>query len=75
MRFMVFGLVAMVSMPMVGCDGGDDGEETAACEEGTATCDGDFLVECVDGEEVETDCAADGMMCHEEMGHCMAMDM
>jgi len=57
---------------LAACDGGG-GEETTPCEEGSVSCDGDFLVECVDGEELETDCAADGMECHEEMGHCMDM--
>lgn len=55
---------------MVACGGGESEE---GCTDGEIFCDGDFLVECLDGEEVETDCAVDGMMCHEEMGHCMEM--
>jgi len=66
-------LAVGLTLGVAACDGGGDEETTEGCEEGSVSCDGDFLVECVDGEEVETDCAADGMMCHEEMGHCMTM--
>lgn len=50
-----------------------------ACgEDTTYTCtEAEVLQECdADGEncvDVE-DCAADGLMCHAEMGHCMAME-
>ena len=54
---------------LFGC--GEDTASTEACEEGAASCDGDVLVECVDGVEAETDCAAEGLTCHAEMGHCM----
>ncbi len=63
--------VVAVSALAIACDGGGSGEE--GCVEGDVSCDGDLLVECIDGEEVETDCAVDGMMCHAEMGHCMEM--
>ena len=47
-------------------------------EKVTYTCtDAEVLQECdANGEncvDVE-DCAAEGLMCHAEMGHCMAMD-
>ena len=50
-------------------------EEDLACTEGDVQCNGDILEEC-DGEGWTTaqDCAAEGMVCHEEMGHCMDMD-
>ena len=53
---------------LAGCSGG--------CEEEAFTCDGDVLMECVDGELVESeDCAASEMICH-AMGdgtdHCMS---
>ena len=46
------------------------------CTEAEFTCDGEVLMECVDGELVESeDCAADNMICH-AMGdgtdHCMS---
>ena len=44
------------------------------CEEAAMQCDGDVLQECgADGWEDLEDCAANGQMCHEEMGHCMDM--
>jgi hypothetical protein len=42
------------------------------CEGNEVFCDGDMLVECVDGARVETECAAEGQICHEEMLHCMS---
>jgi hypothetical protein len=68
MKFMTKMLV--LSALAIGCGGGGDEE---GCTEGEVYCDGDLLIECIDGAEVESDCAADGMMCHEEMGHCMEM--
>ena len=61
----MYGLI--LSM-LVGCGGG--------CEEEAFTCEGDVLMECVDGELVESeDCAASEMICH-AMGdgsdHCMS---
>ena len=58
-------------LPFVGggCSGGDD-----CPTEGEMRCDGDTLQECVDGRfEDDQDCAADGMMCMADMGHCMSM--
>ncbi len=52
---------------------GDKDDTGGECAAGTASCSGDVLTECVDGTVVETDCAADGMICH-DMGddsHCM----
>jgi len=49
------------------------GDKDDACEDGAKSCDGDVLQECVDGAWEETDCEADGMICH-DMGddsHCM----
>ena len=49
--------------------------ESSDCAENTFQCDGDVLMECTaDGLVESMDCAAEGMMCHEEMGHCMSMD-
>ena len=52
-----------------------------ACDDGDNDSDGDVLMECVDGELVESeDCAASEMICHAMGGgddHCMdegAMD-
>ncbi len=50
-----------------------------ACNnEPTYTCtDAEVLQECdANGENCVDfeDCAADGLMCHAEMGHCMAME-
>ncbi|MCP4918700.1 MAG: hypothetical protein GY913_17485 [Proteobacteria bacterium] len=43
------------------------------CTESEYSCDGTILNECVDGVWTESeDCADDGLMCHAEMGHCMA---
>lgn len=50
-------------------------DKDAECTEDEVACDGTIVQACVDGAWVDdTDCADDGMMCHEEMGHCMAMD-
>ncbi len=53
---------------------GDKDDTGAACTPG---CDGDVLTECEGGEAVETNCATDGMICHdlEEDSHCMMEDM
>ena len=49
--------------------------DSSDCAENTFECDGDVLMECTAEGLVESmDCAAEGMMCHEEMGHCMSMD-
>jgi hypothetical protein len=46
------------------------------CTEGAYQCaTGEILEMCTDGAWAEEeDCAALGLMCHAEMGHCMAMD-
>ena len=45
------------------------------CEEEAYQCDGDILQVCSDGAwEDDEDCGAQDLMCHAEMGHCMAMD-
>jgi hypothetical protein len=63
-------LVTMLAGLGAGC-----GDKAASCEEEAAhQCDGDVLQVCSDGTwEDEQDCAADGMMCHAEGGHCMEM--
>lgn len=63
--------IKILALSLLAACGGGGGDDAEGCTDGEIFCDGDFLVECVDGEEVETDCAVDGMMCHEEMGHCM----
>jgi hypothetical protein len=69
MMFRSMGVSALFLFAL-GCSGG--GEE--ACETGAFQCgDGEILEECVDGAWTESeDCAADGLICHAEMGHCMA---
>jgi hypothetical protein len=56
-----------LALVFTGCNGND------SCEtEGELRCDGDVLQECVDGKfEDDEDCAANDMICHIEMGHCM----
>ncbi len=53
---------------MAACSGDD-----AACETGAFQCgEGEILEECVDEAwTVSDDCAAEGLECHAEMGHCM----
>ncbi len=67
-------LSAALTFALTACSGGE--EEQEQCDTvGEFRCDdADVLEECGDdGWEVSQDCAADGMMCHEEMGHCMDM--
>ena len=46
---------------------------SGTCEADAFSCDGTILSQCVDGEAVvQEDCADVDMMCHAEMGHCMA---
>lgn len=64
---MIGSMIAMALLTLIGCGG--------ECTEAEFTCDGDVLMECVDGELVESeDCAASEMICH-AMGdgtdHCM----
>jgi len=48
---------------LVGCGDKDTGLE---CDEGFQECDGDLVVECVDGEWVEQeDCAAEDKVCED----------
>ncbi|MCO4745345.1 MAG: hypothetical protein KC912_11200 [Proteobacteria bacterium] len=46
------------------------------CTDGAYQCaTGEILEMCTDGAWAEEeDCASLGLMCHAEMGHCMAMD-
>lgn len=65
-------LVLAALLTLVAC--GDKEDSGAACSAG---CEGTVLTECDGGEPVETDCADDGMICH-DMGddsHCMMEDM
>lgn len=68
LRLIAFTVCAL---SLVACAGGD-------CEDGEFRCpDGNLeagvLEECHGGVwEVHEDCAAVNMVCHEEMGHCMA---
>ncbi len=69
-------VAGLMGLGLAAC-AGDSEEDTHAhvCEEGTFQCDGDMLQECThDGWEDAEDCAESMQMCHEEMGHCMAMD-
>jgi len=69
---MIASIIAVALLTLSGCGG--------ECTEAEFTCDGDILMECVDGELMESeDCSASEMVCH-EMGdgtdHCMSdMDM
>jgi hypothetical protein len=55
---------------------GDDHEHEHCDDDGAYQCtDDDMLQVCTDGAwEDDEDCAAQGLMCHAEMGHCMSMD-
>ena len=61
-------MFAMILSSFIACG---DKEVTYACteEEVLQECDANGE-NCVDLE----DCMADGLMCHAEMGHCMAME-
>ena len=60
-------MLSLVLAVLIGCGG--------ACEEAEFSCEGDVLMECVDGELVESeDCAAADMLCHDMddgTDHCM----
>ncbi len=57
-------------VPLAGCGNGEE-----ECVDEEYSCNGDMLMLCVEGVlEEEEDCAAQEMMCHAEMGHCMAED-
>ncbi len=60
----------------VGCGDKDDDTAGGSCSTDEVQCtDADVLQTCVDGAWEDTeDCAEQGLMCHEEMGHCMEMD-
>ena len=68
MKKLMITLAALATLT-AGCGDKD------ACDEGYNECDGDILMECVDGELVEAeDCAASQMTCHVMGGgddHCM----
>lgn len=64
-------IMTLAILTVAACGGGEE-----ACEdEGALRCtDYEVLEECTaDGWVEADDCAAQGMMCHEEMGHCMDM--
>ena len=66
---MLFRLAALAAL--TACSGGEP-----ACEDlGALRCtDYEVLEECSEDGWIEADdCAAQGLMCHEEMGHCMEM--
>lgn len=43
----------------------------AACDEQAFSCEGQLLIQCVDGAEVEvSNCDDEGGTCMAEMGHC-----
>ena len=68
-KSMTYSLIFATTL-LAGC-----ASDTSECEENTFQCDGDLLMECTaDGLVESMDCAAEGMMCHAEMGHCMSMD-
>ena len=54
----------------------DTGTAAAECTTGEFQCtDAEVLQECIGSTWTDTeDCAALGLMCHAEMGHCMEMD-
>lgn len=57
--------VALWSVALAACTGGE------GCEERAFSCDGQLLLQCVDGAEVEvSDCDVEGGMCMASMGHC-----
>ncbi len=65
--------VILFSLCALAC-GDKDGDSAGACESGDFQCtDDEVLLKCDDdGAWVdEADCAADGMECHADMGHCM----
>ena len=49
------------------------GDKDTVCEASEKNCDGEVLQECVDGDWSETDCEAEGMICHDmgDESHCM----
>ena len=65
---MIGSIVAMALFALIACGG--------ECAEAEFSCDGDILMECVDGELVESeDCAASEMTCHvmgDGTDHCMS---
>ncbi len=72
MRSTFFFATVSIALAATACTG-DDGHEH--CTEGEYICSGDILQVCVDDAFVdEEDCAAEGLTCHAEMGHCMADD-
>jgi hypothetical protein len=56
----------------IACTEKEEETEAGTCTSGDLQCDGDTLQACTEGAwENAQDCAAEGMICHEEMGHCM----
>ncbi len=68
---------ALLLLPLtVACGDKDDDTGAAECAADQYQCaDAEILQECVDGAWSDAeDCAALGLMCHAEMGHCMEME-
>ena len=65
-------LTLLLAPVFLACGSGSDAE----CETSEYNCDGTILQECGDdGMWVDSeDCADLNMVCHAEMGHCMAGD-
>lgn len=63
---------ALCLSALVACSSSADGE----CESASYQCDGTVLQQCGDDGmwADKEDCADMNMMCHAEMGHCMAVE-
>ncbi|MBX2796064.1 MAG: hypothetical protein KTR31_00305 [Myxococcales bacterium] len=58
--------LAPMFLVLAACSG-----EGEACTDNEFSCDGQLLMQCVDGALVEhADCAVDGGECDAAMGHC-----
>lgn len=65
-------LTVLLIPALFACGASADGD----CEAASYQCDGTILQQCGDDGvwEDQEDCADLNMMCHAEMGHCMAHD-
>jgi hypothetical protein len=72
---MRYSLLFTMVMTNAACSGDPEDTSTGTCEIGTMQCtDAEVLQECGDDGWTDLeDCAAQGMVCHAEMGHCMDM--
>ena len=69
---MIRALSLLTVAALVAC-GETEAEAEPECDDGAQQCDGDVVQYCVEGLWEDTqDCAADGLMCHAELGHCMS---